>query len=108
MEAIQFKNFSDKDFTWKYDGIPYTFKAGTQTYMEDFKAQHFAKHLIDRELTAKGVLTNSVIERAKLELLCFPSDAAVTADEAVNINEITKRKAGRPAKKVEEEFADLK
>lgn len=119
MQAIKFKNFRKVDFTWNYDGVPYTFKAGQEIFLEDFKAQHFAKHLIDEELNERKILTNDKVRRAELEKLCFPSDEVVTPVEALNINkeaeeevkppkEVKAKKKGK-AKKVEEEkeFEDL-
>lgn len=103
MEAKKFKNFTDRDFTWKFDGVEYTFKAGQEIFMEAFKADHFAKHLIDRELNVKNIVTNNVSERAKLETLCFPTDEVITPMEAFDINE----KARKPKKKAEPEFEDL-
>jgi len=50
---VKFYNFTDSDFTWKWADVPYTFKAGTTMAMEDWKAEHFAKHLADRILTDK-------------------------------------------------------
>lgn len=104
MNAKQFYNFSTEDFTWKYDGISYTFGAGQTMFLEDFKADHFAGHLVDRELNKSGDPTNSP-KRASLLAKCFPSTEVVTPLEALNIEE--KKKVGRPKKKVEEEFEDL-
>jgi len=106
MNAKKFKNFSTTDFTWKFDGIEYTFKAGQEMYLEDYKADHFAKHLVDRELNALNILTNNVSERNKLTALCFPVDEVVTPLEALQLNEEVKAKQGK--KKVEVEFPDLK
>lgn len=108
LQALKFKNFTDRDFTWSFDGIPFTFKAGDEMYMEDYKARHFAKHLVDRELNLLNIPTNMQAKRAELEQRCFPSDVAVTPEEAINIEETKKEvKRGRPKKKVEEEFPDL-
>lgn len=112
--AKKFKNFSAEDFAWKHDGILYNFKAGQEMYLESDKADHFAKHLVDREINRKNVenglhatknelSTRSAAERAPLEALCFPSDEEVTPTVALDKNEKAKRKE----KKVEE-FADLK
>ena len=117
--AKKFKNFSQEDFTWKWNGDPYTFPANSEIYLEEFKANHFAKHLIDRELNRLNIRTNHITERARLELLFFPTTEVLTSSEALNIEEkkkeekiieAVKAKRGRPAKKVEkeEEFEDLK
>lgn len=106
MEAKQFINFTNEDFTWSYGGMAYTFKPNQPMFLENYKADHFAKHLIDRELNKMGVPTNNVAERAKLEKKCFPSDEVVTPLEALNIEE-TKKVAKKKAKKVEVEFEEL-
>lgn len=105
MEAKKFKNFTSEDFTWKYDGIPYEFKAGQEIYLEDYKADHFAKHLIDREMNKLGLVTNNMTERKRLEAECFPTAEVVTPLEALNLNEEVKEK--KTKKKVEVEFPDL-
>lgn len=104
MIAKKFKNFTDADFSWKFDGVDYTFKPGQETYLEDFKAEHFAKHLVDREMNKLGIVTNNQSERAKLTVQCFPPEEPITPAEMININE----KAKKGKKKVEAEFPDLK
>lgn len=104
MIAKKFKNFTDKEFSWKFDGIEYSFPAGSEIFLEDYKADHFAKHLVDREMNAKGIVTNNLSERAKLQVQCFPSNEELTPIEALQVNE--KVKKGK--KKVEVEFPDLK
>ena len=105
MEAKKFKNFTNFDFTWKYDGIPYTFKAGQETYLEDFKAEHFTKHLVNEALNRAGKPMNAP-ERTEMEAACSPSDEVVTPLEALNLNIEGDKKKGKVKK--EEEFEDLK
>lgn len=50
MRTALFTNFSDEPITVYWDGKPKTFKAGQSIYMPDYLAQHFAKHLVNREL----------------------------------------------------------
>ena len=114
MVAKKFTNYTDRDFSWKWDGVEYTFRAGETMFLEDYKAHHFAKHLVDRELTKDGILTNNVLERAKRELLCFPDTEVVSTHEAMQEEEAKKeevkadiKKKGRPRKVAEEEFSDL-
>lgn len=103
MQAIQFHNFTDEDFTWKWDGIPYTFPAGSTMFLEDYKAEHFAQHLVDHEMNKRGIPTNNLTERKKLGALCFPTIETVTPLEALQRN-----KGKKVSKKqVEEEFPDL-
>lgn len=101
-EAKKFKNFTQSDFTWKFNGIPYTFKAGQEIYLESDKADHFAGHLVDQEMNTLGLATDNRYERSKLLAQCFPTDEVVSAIEALQVNEKAK-----PKKKVETEFADL-
>ena len=107
MQALRFKNFTNEDFTWKFDGMPYTFKAGQEMFLEDFKAYHFAKHLVDREMNRLGMETNNQTQRAELGAQCFPSDETVTPMEALNLNEEEKVSGKKSKKKKVEEFADL-
>lgn len=106
MQAIKFKNFSNEDFTHAFDSVPYTFKAGSEMFLEDFKAQHFAKHLVDRELNRLNLMTSDRLKRKELEALCFPVDEVVTPVEALNLNKKAEVK-GKKVKKVEKEFEDL-
>lgn len=106
MIAKKFKNFSDEDFTWKFDGVPFEFKAGQEIFLEDYKADHFAKHLVDREINKLGKRTDYAPLRTELTAKCFPSDEVVTPLEALNIEESKKRVPKK--KKVEPEFEELK
>ena len=105
MKAVRFKNFTDEDFVWKFDGVPFEFKAGQEIFLEDYKAEHFAKHLVDREINKTGKRTDYLPLREELMAKCFPSDEVVTPLEALNLNE--KAKVVKK-KKVEPEFEELK
>lgn len=105
MVAKRFKNWTDEEFTWKHDGIAYTFAAGQEIFLEDFKAEHFAKHLVDREMNKMGKRTDYAPVRDELTKRCYPTDEVVTPLEALNLNE--KAKVVKK-KKVEPEFEDLK
>lgn len=109
MEAKLWKNFTDEDFSWKWDGIVYTFKAGQEIYLEDFKAEHFTRHLVDREINKLATLdpkvrTDDASIRGPLEAQCYPTAEPVAPEVALDLNEKTKK---RKAKKVEAEFEDL-
>src|SRR3990167_5786600 len=112
VKAVKFKNYTERDFSWKFNGVEYHFKAGQEMYMEDFKAKHFAKHLVDRELTSlspKGQdWVGNVVKRAELTALCFPPAEVVSPEKAVDI-EAKKKEEAKPAEGgKEEEFPDLK
>lgn len=49
-----FTNFSDEDFEGQWDGKKRVFKAGESQYMPSYLAEHFAKHLTNRELLKAG------------------------------------------------------
>ena len=54
MKTALFTNFSNEDFIGYWNGKPYKFKAGEGKYFEEGIAQHFAKHLVNRELLKLG------------------------------------------------------
>lgn len=54
MANATFHNFSNEPFTGYWDGKPKTFKAGDRVYMPAWLAEHFAKHLANRELIRAG------------------------------------------------------
>lgn len=58
MKSLLFTNWTNEDFTHSWDGEPYTFLAGTSTLLPQYLAEHFAKHLTDRELQKKGFTVN--------------------------------------------------
>lgn len=56
---VKFTNFSKEDFTWTWNKIPYRFPAGEFRFMETNLANHFAKHLINRELLKQNRETDT-------------------------------------------------
>lgn len=54
MTNATFHNFSAEAFTGYWNGKPKTFKAGDSVYMPAYLAEHFAKHLTNRELIRLG------------------------------------------------------
>lgn len=108
---MKFRNFTDRDFSWSYNGVVYNFKAGSEVYMEDFKAQHFAKHLIDRELTLISPkdkdYTGDKVRRAELEAKCFPTEETVSVEKALDIEAKKKEVKTDKGEAKEEEFPDL-
>ena len=48
-EAIFF-NYTDRPFTWSWDGQPRTFEPGARVNLTAAKARHYAVHLTNREL----------------------------------------------------------
>ena len=118
-----FKDFTNEEFVCFWDGVPYRFPAGKEMYVEDWKAEHFAKHLVNKVIYKSAgkelILTDQVL-RNKLLAQALPGGVTVTPDEALDINvreevaekeeevkkEIKKKKTSK--KVVEEEFEGLK
>ena len=123
VKSVVFKNFTDEEFVCSWDGTPYRFAAGKEMYVEDWKAEHFAKHLVDRVMHKKGMITTNMVERSKFLAQALPTGESITPEEALDVNaregikeEVAKKeevKAEIKSKKtskvvVEEEFSDLK
>lgn len=70
MKAIKFINWTDEDFTHTWDGEVYSFPAGEPMLLPEGLAQHFAKHLVDRELNKKNLPTNH-FSRQSFENKCL-------------------------------------
>lgn len=123
VKSVVFKNFTDEEFVCSWDGTPYRFAPGKEMYVEDWKAEHFAKHLVDRvmhkmgEKMGKEIITSNMESRRPLLEKALPAEPVLTPQEALDINareEIKEKtaeiKKGKASKKVvvEEEFAGLK
>ena len=50
MRTALFTNFTSEEFTGWWDGKAKKFEPGQSLYMPDYLAQHYAKHLTNREL----------------------------------------------------------
>ena len=77
-----FLNFTDTEFSWKFDNNEYTFAPKQQVYMEDFKAEHFAKHLVDREMNRLGKMLNDGT-RAALIAKALPTASVAAPVEPI-------------------------
>lgn len=121
--ARMFLNWTNQDFSHKWDNVSYTFKAGESTYLQDYLADHFAKHLAQREINrAKLLMTDRKYQEFYNK--CF-SGQSIEAESELKLNmkveetkentvkpevaeevESIKKKPGRPKKiKPEDEFA---
>lgn len=54
MNIAHFTNYSNEDFTAYWDGVAHTFKPGQTKAMPEYLAEHFSKHLANRELIRMG------------------------------------------------------
>lgn len=54
MKQALFFNFTDKEFIGYWDGKAKKFKPGAKQYMEEWRARHYAKHLVNSVLIAEG------------------------------------------------------
>lgn len=116
VKSVVFKNFTDEEFVCSWDSVPYRFPAGKEMYVEDWKAAHFAKHLVDRVLNKQGLITSNKVVREPLLAQALPEGLSLSKDEAFDLHarEEVEEKAQEVKKKtskkvvVEEEFPDLK
>ena len=65
-KIVLFRNPTGEDFTGMWNSVSEVIKAGSSRHMELWRALHYAKHLIDRELNKRNVPTNFLEERKKL------------------------------------------
>lgn len=118
MKIVTFLNFTNEDFTYSWDSQPHTIKAHEQVEMEDWRANHAAKHLVNRELN-KADLSQycspkiikdvpqfyELYQKAVIEHTVAPEVKAEDAAMAV-ANSKPEVKAKKPVK-VEKEFEEL-
>lgn len=134
---VLFTNFSDEDFSHAHGGMMHSFKAGQEVYLEEEKAHHFAKHLIDRELNKLSEEKNEEIrkkatnlweanghyvdltknEQMRKEMMkkCLSDISSEDVDEDMPVDVQVKNKNMKSektkrasVKKEEQEFAELK
>lgn len=113
-EAKRFYNFTTEDFIGMWDSVEYPVLAGESMMLPGYLADHFAKHLVNREMQNEGKVSGMHDEFARKPYLdkCFVgetivSESSVGAEiaalnaEPVVIEEskvVVKKKAGRPKK----------
>jgi len=81
IKAIPFFNFTDKAFSWWWDSVEYTFDPKQSYMMEDWKARHFAKHLVNHVLNLEG---KSVADQSREGYL---SKALPTIEKPLEVEE---------------------
>lgn len=80
-KALLFHNFSKQDFTAYWDRAPITVKAGEKTLLEDWLANHVAKHFADQVLNEKNVRTSDPILRKQVLEKCLIDPNIETASK---------------------------
>jgi hypothetical protein len=97
-KAVRFTNWTNQDFSHKWDSVEYTFKAGEQTYLQDYLAFHFAKHLAQRECNKKNILMSDLRFKEYYEK-CLSEDV-ISADTSLKL-EMEMAKEEKPDDKKE-------
>lgn len=96
VRAVKFYNFSDEDFEWTWDSVPYNFKAKETMMMEDWKARHFAKHLVDREMNKLKIATNHFSRPTYLKKCLIDGEAVeAVSDEKLKFD-LAKQESVKP------------
>lgn len=136
VRPVLFVNFTDQPFSaipyeWpvgsetqmvdehcKWGGVADSFAPHASRYMEQWRAEHFAKHLLDRELNKLKKPTDDVKLRKEMLEKCIIEKGEEVISENIEMELMNKnikptteapaKKKGRPAKVVEPEFPDLK
>lgn len=109
-KQVNFKNWTDNDFTYKYAGEDHTFIAGASYSIPADIAIHFAQHLAERELFKSADEKDHALPIAKVQEMvnkCFPGGGidALTTPLKFDRVDIQDTQA-QPAPKVEENKTD--
>jgi hypothetical protein len=102
-KIVLFHNSTEEDFEGQWNKVTEVIKAGKSRHMELWRARHYAKHLIDRELNKQNVKTDNQLEREKLyktivideEVIEVP--AANVVSELANIEKFVCENCGKEA-----------
>lgn len=82
--AKRFTNFSNEDFIGVWNKEQFKFKAGETMLLQGYLADHFAKHLIDRELGKLGIPVDRKDEREKMLKLAM-GEIEIKAESEVKL-----------------------
>ena len=83
--AVMFINWSDEDFSWKFGGVLYTCSQGERVMLQDYLAEHFAKHLVNREMDKLDIPIDHP-RRSELLKRCFnPEETIVSQGGTVGL-----------------------
>lgn len=97
-KIVLFKNWTKEDFTHTWNKEPHTFKAGESKHMEDWKAEHFAGHLADRELTKAKLVTT---DPSKKEMIKKALSGAEEVSKEKIVSELAEKNTEKEEQKQE-------
>lgn len=118
-EVKLFTNFSEEEFIGVWNKKPYPFKPSASQPLPGYLAEHFAKHLIDREINKrinKGektdsgheLMTNNKVEREKYMNKCVTNLGDEVEDETEMEVNVLKHKFKKSSKKKDEKKEEPK
>lgn len=93
MRNVNLHNFSSEDFTWSWNKEPFTIRKGQTVTMPEYLFEHFAKHLIDRELTKAGKATHLPHFREEMMAKCKGDETAEMGSIASEIDKLNRKSA---------------
>lgn len=106
-EVKKFVNWSKEDFVGMWDSKPRIIKAGESIILPGFLADHYAKHLVDREIIRDGKEISLGIEAFRQPYLdkCFVGEVISAENEleaeiaSLNVPEEIARTIEKPVAK---------
>lgn len=126
VRPVLFVNFSNQPFsatpyTWplgseeqmvdehcKWDNIPDSFAPHASRYMEEWRAEHFAKHLINRELDKIGKPINDEKLRSEMLKKCIMDKAPEVNSANIDMELMNKNMEPKVVKEVTTELPEVK
>ena len=107
-QEIIFTNWTTKDFEGMWAKKIYKLAAGKAYYLPFYLAEHFAKHLVDRELNEKKLPTNhfsrqELIDKCVTILEVKPEDVGFIRPKEVPMKEVVLNRDER-AKELKDKY----
>ncbi len=102
-KMVLFTNWLNEDFIGKWAKVEEMFKSGQSKWLENWKAVHYAKHLVDQHLNNQGTPT-SHFTREDLAKKCFGEDVESSAESNIQSEIYNKNKEleSKPKEEVKE------
>lgn len=99
MQSKIFHNWSDRQFKGTYNKEDYFFEPGQKMALPDYLANHFAKHLTNREMILANFNTDDHRRDSFLEKCFVSADAQPEMSEAKAVVHALNAEVEQPAKK---------